>query len=173
MVLAQVRNPFGLALSRGIDLNAELSNDPAKGNEILNSLVEEAKAVSATALASGADGVFYELHGATASHCSPMQYGGYYLERDREVLEEIKDASLNVLYVVGDDETYIDFVSDLPAHVFAWDNRTTGFGAAYVRSLRSGAQASFDPASEISLRFEGPGTVAQSLERQLNLTTHV
>ena len=94
-----------------------------------------------------------------------MQYGGYYLERDRELLQEIEAARLNVLCVVGDEEVFIDFVSDLPAQVFAWDSRATSVSSAYVRELRKGAQASADPGSEIEFRLAMP-SLAQYLEKE-------
>lgn len=162
--LVEVVNPFGRAAEEGVDLNAALDADPASGNARLDAYVEATREAIQAALTAGADGILYRLHGARAEWCSPMQYGGFYLERDRELLSEIQDATLNVLYIVGNDDVYLDFVSDLPAHVFAWDRDASGFDAAYVRTLRQGAQASSDPASEIAL----PGArIADQLEPAL------
>ena len=151
VTLLDVSNPFGLALQKGIDLNKALKDDPTVGSEVLDSLVEEVRSRIAGGLASGADGIFYRLHGANPRHCSPMQYGGHYLERDRELLSEASDAYVNVLFVAGEEELYIDFVSDLPAQVFAWDSGLTQISAAQVRGTRKGAVASADPTSEIDL----------------------
>lgn len=159
-VLVEVPNPFGQALARRVDLNAALMEDP--NAPVLEEMVAATREALSEALGTGADGVLYRLHGARGKWCSPMQYGGWYLERDRELLEEIADARLNVLYVVGEDDAYLDFVSDLPAHVFAWDVASTGVSAQVVRSLRNGAQASADPASEI--RLVSPTGTAALLE---------
>lgn len=164
VVLAEVINPFGRALNRGIALNDRLREDPIVGGSILDELVEEAKAESQAALQGGADGILYRLHGACGTHCSPMQYGGYYLERDREILADCVAAKLNVLFVVGDEDVYLDFVSDLPAHVFAWDSRASGVSSAQVRDMRSGPQASSDLESEIALTTDLP-SIAHHLER--------
>lgn len=150
-VLVQVVNPFGQALAKGIDLNSALDADPSKGDAILQSLRQEVIDQGLQALERGADGIFYVLLGARGSFCTPMQYGGHYLEVDREILEAWSDARLNVVFVAGNDDVYIDFVSDLPAHVFAWDVEASTFDAAYVRTLRSGAQLSSDPESEVRL----------------------
>jgi len=80
-----------------------------------------------------------------------MQYGGNYLERDRELLQSAREAQLTVLFVAGQDELYIDFVSDLPASVFAWDRDLSKISASEVRASRLGATASSDPTSEIAL----------------------
>jgi hypothetical protein len=79
-----------------------------------------------------------------------MQYGGHYLERDRELLQSAAD-TFTVLFIAGQEELYIDFVSDLPASVFAWDRDLTQVSASEVRTSRTGATASSDPASEITL----------------------
>ncbi len=160
-VLVEVANPFGQALARDLDLNAALVADPDA--PALEEMVEATRTDLRNALDAGADGVFYVLHGACGRWCSPMQYGGWYLERDRELLEEIADARLNVLFVVGSDDTYLDFVSDLPAHVFAWDSAATAQDSASVRAMRNGAQASADAHSEI--RLVSPGPIAPLLER--------
>lgn len=150
MRLVECLNPFARARKQGVDLNRALAEDPVAGNELLDRFVEQTRESLLASLDSGADGVLYRLHGACEALCTPMQYGGYYLERDRELLEEICDANLNVLLVVGKD-AYLDFVCDLPAHVFAWDADATGVTSDQIRALRVGAQASTDEASEFRL----------------------
>jgi len=80
-----------------------------------------------------------------------MQYGGFYLERDRELLSSVPAVVTRVLLVPGGEDVFLDFVSDLPAEVFAWDSRASGFSSEYVRGMRQGLQASEDPGSEIQL----------------------
>jgi hypothetical protein len=152
VVLAEVDNPFARF---GASLNQEFAADPVAASEKLDAATEEARAKIRASLEAGADGIFYRLFGARALHSTPMQYGGHYLERDRELLEEIGDARLNVLFPVGDDDLYLDFISDLPAHVIAWDRDASGFSSAQVRAMRNGAQASSDPDSEILLHHPG------------------
>lgn len=150
-VLIDVANPFGLALKKGIDINGALKDDPTVGGELLDTLVEEVRRRISKGLEGGADGIFYRLHGACPKHCSPMQYGGHYLERDRELLSSAATAPLTVLFVAGQEELYIDFVSDLPASVFAWDCELSKLSASDIRASRIGATASSDPTSEITL----------------------
>ena len=164
VLLVDVPNPFGLALKRGIDINIALKDDPSVGSQVLDGLVEEVRSRITISLKNGADGIFYRLHGACPAHCSPMQYGGHYLERDRELLSVASDAYLNVLFIAGEEELYIDFVSDLPATVFAWDGDRSGITAAEVRASRVGPSASSDPASEFSLVI-GAENYLQNLEQ--------
>ena len=144
-VLAEIVGPCGRATS--LALNALLESDPAAGNVELDRLVRLVRDDIQAALSQGADGVFYRLQGAQPGLTTPMQYGGFYLERDRELLREVKDARLNVLYVEGPG-AYIDFVSDLPAHVFAWDP-TDGSRFDEVRTLRPGALAALHPLADV------------------------
>jgi len=163
-LLVEVPNPFGRAWVRNIDLNALLKTDPKEGVRVLLQFVEAARTAMANSLDAGADGVFYRLHGANAQHCSPMEYGGHYLEHDRELLQGITRAKVNVLFVVGDSDLYLDFVSDLPAHLFGWDNRTSGVSAAQGRAIRKGPVLTFDEESDVVLHYNGP-SVTHSIEK--------
>lgn len=153
--LVEVTNPFGLALQRDMDLNKMLKDDPTAGNRVLGELIDVTKRDIDTAFEIGADGIIYRLYGARAHHCTPMQYGGFYLEKDRELLEDVKDALFNIIFVVGEEDVYLDFVSDLPAHAFAWDYKESRIPVSEVRKMRPGALMSEDPESDIRL---DPGT---------------
>jgi hypothetical protein len=165
--LVEVLNPFGLALQREILLNDLLRDTPELGDRVLEGLVGEVRDHIQVALHGGADGVLYRLHGARGLHCTPMQYGGHYLERDRELLSEITDARLNVVFVVGGDDAYLDFVSDLPAHLFAWDSKSSLIRPEQVRSMREGALCCADPEADVTL---DPGT--DHLSRMLESSLH-
>lgn len=169
LILVEVCNPFGLALQAGVDLNQLQKDDPAAGGEKLEEFAVKTRSLIAEAMDAGADGVLYKLYGATERYCTPMQYGGYYLELDRAILSEVTDAPFSMVYIVGDADTFIDFVSDLPAHAFAWDAAATGFSAAAVRELRQGALCADDPDADILLQSHvGKETVAQFLTLQVN-----
>jgi hypothetical protein len=168
VALVEITNPFGLALQKDIDLNKLLKEDPKDGNRVLSELLDEAKRDIDLAFQVGADGILYRLYGARARHCTPMQYGGYYLERDRELLEQVKDALFNVVFVVGEEDVYLDFVSDLPAHAFGWDHKESQIPAKEVRNMREGALLSEDPDSDIRL---DPGTAFLSRMLESSLRT--
>ncbi|MBX3117961.1 MAG: hypothetical protein KF784_02775 [Fimbriimonadaceae bacterium] len=169
LILVEVSNPFGLALQAGVDLNQAQKDDPVAGGAKLAEFTAKTKAAISAALSAGADGILYKLYGATEQFCTPMQYGGYYLEIDREILAEAEPATFNLLYIVGDADTFIDFVSDLPAHAFAWDIQSTGFSVSAVRELRPGALCANDPEADILLQTAtGKETTAQFLTLQVN-----
>ena len=137
-VLSFVMSPLGRALNRDEDILSLLTKDPTKGAERLAALEDQTREEMTSSLDGGADGVFYFLDGASPSHSTPMEYGGHFLEIDRRLLQEFAHATFNLLYVSGKSEPYIDFVSDLPAHGFAWD-QASGITAQEVRSMRQGA----------------------------------
>jgi len=149
IVLAEVLSPFARSLQKALGLNRVLQEDPKKGEEILDGLIKQTLNEFAAARQAGADGVFYRLQGAEPTYSSPMQYGGHYLETDREILQATWKDSLNVLFVEGGPETYLDFVSDLPATIFAWDCERTEVSLATLRKLRKGALATADPEADI------------------------
>jgi hypothetical protein len=146
-VLARVVSPLGRANK---ELVATLHQDIEKGAQEVERLADETKGEMLQALANGADGIFYELDGAYPSVTTPMEYGGHFLELDRRLLTEVEQATFNLLYVCGENEPYIDFVCDLPAHAFAWDPRS-GVTKEYVRQMRQGALACPDCEIELDL----------------------
>ncbi|MCH8979709.1 MAG: hypothetical protein IH945_10785 [Armatimonadetes bacterium] len=148
-VLAQVLSPFAKAISRGTELTRLLHDDPAAGGDALAELTNETRDEMASALENGADGVYYVLDGAYPARTTPMQYGGYFLEVDRSLLEEVEHDGFNILFVKGDEEPYIDFVSDLPAQAFAWESASVTIEA--VREMRQGALAAADPQADVLL----------------------
>ncbi|MFM9872510.1 MAG: hypothetical protein ACKVQS_03475 [Fimbriimonadaceae bacterium] len=134
-ILAIVPSPLTLARSQNVDIFSELQADPIKGNETLDKLCMAVQIQMNDALATGADGICYIIDGAYPAVATPMQYGGFFLERDRELLESITRANFNLLLIAGSQEPYIDFVSDLPAQAFAWDT-SSGWTPTQVSELR-------------------------------------
>lgn len=120
LVLLEVLSPFGVAQRRDIDLNSILAEDPELGQEKLEAIKEEVAGNILKGLDAGAHGVLYRLDGAYPRANTPMQYGGYYLELDRELLALAEGCTFNCVNVEGEGEIYFDFVSDLPTHAFSW-----------------------------------------------------
>jgi len=140
-ILVEVGNPFGTALQKNVDLNEEFEKGPQVGGAAFESLVAETESALESALDSGADGVLYRLFGAEPLLSTPMQFGGFYLEQERELLAGIRDARFNVLYVEGGDGLYLDVVADLEAHAMGWDEDRSAIPATEVREMRRGALA--------------------------------
>ena len=166
MTLAEVPSPFAVARQRNIDLPMLLDSDPIGGHETLRIIADEIELQIHDLLEQGLDGILYVLHGAHPNHTTPMQYGGHFLERDREILAEIENATLNLVFVVGGEGTYLDFVSDLPAHAFGWDSQATGVTPTQMRQMRQGALATNHPDADIDFRF-GTANVSEELDMRL------
>ncbi len=149
--LALVNSPLSRAMKNGEDLNASLANNPEVGNARLDALVEETRVEMQSALEAGADGIAYYLDGAYPAATTPMQFGGFYLERDRELLETVQDARFNLIFIEGTEEVYLDSVSDLPADALAWRVTESQFSIPMMRELRSGLLAGMHPDADLLL----------------------
>lgn len=150
VILAIVHSPLTRARIRNQNIFDQLESDPASGNDELDELVMASQIQINDAIHGGADGICYVIEGAYPSVSSPMQYGGFLLERDRALLSSANPAPANMVLIAGENEPYIDFVSDLPAAVFAWD-ACSGWTPTQVRDLRTGALAANSPDADILL----------------------
>lgn len=129
------------------DLLKLLETEPELGNAELSRIMEELRAV----LRDTPMPFAYRLTGPEPAKATPMQYGGFFLERDRELLSEIKPRGDVWLFVDAGADAYLDFVSDLPAEVFAWDARSTGFSLVEMRQLRPGKLCTNVPGADLPL----------------------
>lgn len=92
--------------------------------------------------------IVYRLSGVDPAKATPMQYGGLFLERDRELLALAKARGEVWLLVDAGPGAYLDFVSDLPADVFCWNARETGFSLSEMRKLRQGRLCTNEPGAD-------------------------
>ncbi|HRJ26806.1 MAG TPA: hypothetical protein PLO61_04760 [Fimbriimonadaceae bacterium] len=148
-VLGEILSPIGRAAYFGLDLVQILRDDPERGSEELQKIADDVRRGIERALDLGADGIFYRLIGAMPAMTTPMEYGGHFLEVDRELLSTAQGARINLLWIEGDDEPYLDFVSDLPASLLGWDVVSTGIEIAKVRSMRTGALCGPDAQADV------------------------
>lgn len=148
-VLVEIVSPFGRATREGINLTEILTDQPEAGAHELAGWASRVGLDMQQALKEGASGIFYRLDGAYPAANTPMQYGGLFLETDRELLKQIPAEALTLLYVEGESDPYLDFVSDLPADLFGWDAPRTGIEAAEVLNMREGALAAEDKGASV------------------------
>lgn len=151
MILVEIMSPCGLGRRRGIPLTRLLREEPEEGRAAFVRLRDYVEAQIDRAFDEGADGIYYRLDGAYPAMNTPMEYGGFYLETDREFLERVQDAPVNLLHVEGQEDVYFDCVADLPAALFGWDRPKTGVSVAEMRTVRSGALAAEDPEADVLL----------------------
>lgn len=143
--LVEVASPFTLSVLRGMGLNDILRDQPETGFNQLDSLRAEVEQTMHQALEMGADGLVYHLDGPRASACTPMQYGGHYLELDRELLAMVKEARIVLVWVPGQEPLYLDAISDLDAHAVGWNSMASGFPVHEFKALRPGPTFGPDP----------------------------
>lgn len=161
--MIRIDGPFRRAEKAGILIVELFEKDISSGDDVLAEMVSETR----KEIFDASEPILYVLSGPEPAKTTPMQYGGYFLEKDRELLEfarelHAKDAKDRNdgevwLFVDAGPGAYLDFVSDLPAEVFGWDAVKTGFPLAEMRKLRSGklctnedgADLPFDSMSEL------------------------
>lgn len=138
-VLVAVESPLARAMQRDPLLTADLSEAPEKGSRRLESLKREARDEALAGMEAGADGVFYILEGAYPEVCTPMEYGGFYLDVDRELLSTLPTPS--VCHLAGEGGIYFECVADLPCTALAWDFAANELTYEQARQLRTGLLA--------------------------------
>ena len=143
--LREVLNPFGRALAAGENLNSVYEASLEVGEARLEAYVDATR----RDLAQDGD-VLYRLVGADPTLSTPMQYGGLYLERDRDLLTGLS-GGFHALYVDAPGEAFLDVVCDLPVDVFLWDDRATQTAAASLRVMRAGPMGCKGPDAEFRL----------------------
>ena len=145
--MKRIDGPFRRAEKTGIPIVDLFEKDIAAGDETLARMVSETRQEI-----SDANGpILYVLSGPDPTKTTPMQYGGHFLERDRDLLEFANENGEVWLYVEAGPGAYLDFVSDLPAGVFAWDAVKTGFPLAEMRKLRSGKLCTNEEGADMPL----------------------
>lgn len=108
-----VLSPLSRAISQGIDIVGLLEENPAEGDRVLAELVRQCS--SDIEQTSGP--INYIVAGAEPGVTSPMQYGGHFLELDRELIGTTSPA----ITLIGGPDTYIDVVSDIAKSYLIWN----------------------------------------------------
>jgi hypothetical protein len=146
--LAEIMSPVARLNSLEATLES-LSHNPEVGNVLVDHAVKATRSEISERLAAGYEGIFYRLVGAEPSKTTPMQYGGFFLERDREILSALPEGAIRVIFIDAGEEAYLDFVSDLPGDLFAWDYARTSIAPEAVRPMRTGALATNHPEADV------------------------
>ena len=145
--MIRINGPFRRAEKALIPIVELFEKDVASGDETLAKLVSETR----KEILETNDTILYVLSGPEPAKTTPMQYGGHFLERDRELLEFANERGEVWLYIDAGPGAYLDFVSDLPAEVFAWDAVKTGFPLAEMRKLRTGKLCTNEEGADLTL----------------------
>ena len=142
-----IDGPFRRAEKAGIPIVDLFEKDIASGDDTLAEMISETH----KEIFEATEPIFYVLSGPEPAKTTPMQYGGHFLERDRELLEFANERGEVWLYVDAGPGAYMDFVSDLPAAVFAWDAVKTGFPLLEMRKLRTSKLCTNEPGADLPL----------------------
>jgi len=140
-----IDGPFRRAEKAGIPIVELFEKDIASGDDILAKMVSETR----KEILGANEPILYILSGPEPAKTTPMQYGGHFLEKDRELLEFANERGEVWLYVDAGPGAYLDFVSDLPAEVFAWDAVKTGFSLNEMRKLKTGKLCTNEEGADI------------------------
>ena len=145
--MKRIDGPFRRAEKAAIPIVELIDLDIASGDDMLAELVSETR----KEIFDANEPILYVLSGPEPAKTTPMQYGGHFLERDRELLEFANEKNEVWLHVDAGPGAYLDFVSDLPAQVFAWDAVKTGFPLSEMRKLRAGKLCTNEVGADLHL----------------------
>jgi hypothetical protein len=125
--LPGVLSPLSRALMRGANVISLLDENPAEGDRVIASLFSETQAEI-----NEIGGNFnYVVAGAEPNWTTPMQYGGHFLELDRELIGSRRPA----ITLIGGAETYVDIVSDLAETFLIWNTATNDVNPEEVAKM--------------------------------------
>lgn len=147
---AVVRGAFERAVAREYDLPTLLRSDPIAGEELLSRMIDEALTELEGAIEGEADGILYQLSGASSEWTTPLAYGGHFLEAERSVLaSEIPLDRPLVIHVVGQEDLYLDLLADLPCSGLAWNSMASRLSMQEARHYFSCALVTDSPEGDI------------------------
>lgn len=135
LVLCEVHSPLGRIVRSQPQLLDTLRETPADAEDALLDFANEAKNEIREAFELGAHGIFYRLSGANPKVTTPMEYGGHFLEMDKELMAHASSGLLNVISVEDGPEIYIDAVAEVPGHAIHWDNALNELSIEAVRTM--------------------------------------
>jgi hypothetical protein len=150
-----VKGPFQRMIDEGksAEILAKCHEHPEAGAELVAGYVDAtAKDIAITEDDSQA--IWYVLGGCEPAYSTPMQYGGLFLEWDRELLTRANETQKVFLHAAAGKDAYLDFIADLPATCFVWDDVATGVSLSEMRSMRGGLLACSDPNADLVLSAE-------------------
>ena len=125
--LPGVLSPLARAIARGLNIIDLLEENPSRGDQVIASLFSETQADI-----SHIDGSLnYVVAGAEPIWTTPMQYGGHFLELDRELIGSRQPA----ITLIGGAETYVDIVSDLAETFLIWNPATNDVNPEEVAKM--------------------------------------
>lgn len=125
--LPGVLSPLGRAIAQGLNIVDLLEENPSEGDQMIASLFSETQTEI-----SQIDGSFnYVVAGAEPMWTTPMQYGGHFLELDRELIGSRQPA----ITLIGGPETYVDIVSDLAETFLIWNPVTNDVNPEEVAKM--------------------------------------
>lgn len=102
---------FPSLASRVLATGVSLDLEP----EMLGAHIDAEYAVALAQIAAlNTEEVMYLVAEANPAKTSPMQYGGLFLDRDRDLLSALADGGRKVVLGVLGADSFIDFLSDLP-----------------------------------------------------------
>lgn len=122
-----VLSPLARSIWEGKPVVAVLDSDPSSGDQMLAELVSATKAE----IQAEAGGINYVIAGAEPKFTSPMQYGGHFLEIDRDLIV----GKSVVITVIGGEDSYIDIISDLAETFLIWNPATNPVDPAEVAKM--------------------------------------
>ena len=110
-----------------------MNSNPVQLHHALATLADNLGQFNQAAIETGADGIFFAVHGAGDNLYSDLQYAEFGRPYDLMALAGASKGWLTTLHVHASSDLNIDPFLSYPAPVLSWSDRVTGISLAEVR----------------------------------------
>jgi uroporphyrinogen decarboxylase len=111
-----------------------LRQDPERVHAGLRVITDSLVAFVRGLVDAGADGIYFAVHGPSDDMATPIEYEANFLDLDKDVLQAVGGAGLNIMHPHSYSKLYFDLVLELPTHVCCWSDREAGPSLTDVRA---------------------------------------
>ena len=136
-VVQTIYSPFhvGHRLA-GRRIMADLKTEPDSVRAGLEAIASNYGRFAASCLTeAGIDGFFFAAFGCERDWMSLEEYRRWVMPTDRKVLQALRSASLVMLHVHGEGDTYFRELCDYDCDAVSWEDRVAGPGVAEAKTI--------------------------------------
>jgi uroporphyrinogen decarboxylase len=119
-------------------LREHLASDPESVMTGVRAIADSLAAYARACVETSCDGIYYAISGASGEGISRDEYARWFLPLDRQVLEAVRTASLNIAHLHGYKDLHFKELIGLPMAAACWSDRAGGPSLTEARKIYSG-----------------------------------
>jgi uroporphyrinogen decarboxylase len=119
-------------------LREHLAADPDAVMTGVRAIADSLAAYARACVETSCDGIYFAVSGASAEGLSREEYARWFLPLDKQVLETVKSAPVNIVHLHGYKDLHFAELHDLPAAAVCWSDRAAGPSLVEARKIHAG-----------------------------------